>query len=112
MDNKTLELYFRVPYPVVVEPEATTDGSLCYRAWHPDLPGCMSHGETIGEAVGSLDDARRLYIAALLKRQQEVPLPSGVSTQGSFTINAIMLEMHPTLDEEDPNPEVQLKIAF
>ena len=52
----------RIPYAIVVVEEEATDGSLVYRAEIPDLPGCMSHGETREEAVQNLEEAMELYL--------------------------------------------------
>ncbi|MCX5719868.1 MAG: type II toxin-antitoxin system HicB family antitoxin [Nitrospirae bacterium] len=50
----TLDEYMKLQYLTVVIPEECTDGSLCYRAEHPQLPGCMSHGRTPDEAIRNI----------------------------------------------------------
>lgn len=70
-----VDTYMRLPYAVEVVPDTTTDGALCYLASHPELPGCMAHGDTIEEALENLEDARRLYIATMLKRGLDIPEP-------------------------------------
>ena len=47
----------------------------CYVARHPELRGCMSHGDTPEQAVANLRDARELYIPSLLEDGLDVPLP-------------------------------------
>ena len=74
-----LDALMRLPYAVEVVPDTTTDGEPCYLARHPELPGCMAHGDTAEEAVANLGEARRLYIATLLEHKQEVPLPSAAT---------------------------------
>lgn len=74
-----IETYMRLPYAVEVVPDATTDGGLCYLAMHPELPGCMAHGDSADEALQNLEDARRLYIMTLLKRGLEVPKPKSMT---------------------------------
>jgi predicted RNase H-like HicB family nuclease len=74
--GRDVEQYIDLPYAVEVVPESTTDGMLCYRASHPELPGCMAHGDTPDEALENLEDARRLYIETLLVKGLQVPLPS------------------------------------
>ena len=73
---KTLEYYFALPYRVEVVPEECTDGTRCYRAFHPELPGCMSHASTPHEAMANLVEARRLVIEHLLAAGQTVPEPA------------------------------------
>lgn len=75
MDGK-LQEYLWLPYSVEVLPDQTTDGEPCYRAQHPELPGCMSHGSTPEEAIEGLGEARKLYIETLLQMAQPVPKPA------------------------------------
>ena len=42
----------------------------------PDLPGCVADGETPDEAVESLSEVRRLWIAARLEHGHRVPEPT------------------------------------
>jgi predicted RNase H-like HicB family nuclease len=74
-----VERYLHLPYVVEVIPESTTDGMLCYRASHPELPGCMAHGETPGEALDNLEDAKRLYIETLVAKGLQVPRPTAAT---------------------------------
>lgn len=67
--------YVNWPYTIVVAPEKCTDGSVCYLARHPELPGCMSHGDTPEEAISNLAEARRLVIEHLVETKQAVPKP-------------------------------------
>ncbi len=53
----------------------TDDGKDYYVSWHPDLPGCMSHGDTPEESQESLDGARQDYIATLIEDGQPIPKP-------------------------------------
>ncbi len=79
MDGK-LQEYLWLPYSVEVLPDQTTDGEPCYRAQHPELPGCMSHGSTPEEAIEGLGEARKLYIETLLQMAQPVPKPARTAT--------------------------------
>lgn len=56
-----------LPYPVVTREDITTDGGACYVASNPDLPGCMSHGASIAEAIANLAEARMLYVESMLE---------------------------------------------
>lgn len=75
------ETYLGLAYTTQVVPEPTTDGGMTYVANHPDLPGCMAHGDTPEEALQNLNEARQLYIRTLVERGIEVPKPgSGAVT--------------------------------
>ena len=71
----SLEVFVELPYATNVVPDQTTEGSVCYVASHPELPGCMSHGDTPEEAMSNLSEAKKLYIKTLLKKGESVPLP-------------------------------------
>lgn len=78
---------YAVPYAVEVVPEECTDGSFCYRASHPELPGCMSHGLTPEEAIKNLSEAKLLYIQALLGQNQPIPKPRLAMETGTSILN-------------------------
>jgi antitoxin HicB len=42
----------------------------------PDLPGCMTAGETVTEVLTMLDEAMLLWIGALLEDGQPIPEPA------------------------------------
>jgi len=58
-------------YAVIIE-----DAGPNFSAYVPDLPGCVSVGETVEEVTTNIHDAIELYIAALVEFGEEVPLPS------------------------------------
>jgi predicted RNase H-like HicB family nuclease len=47
-----------------VRADESTDGTPVFIARDPDLPGCMAHGATPGEAIENLAEARELYLSA------------------------------------------------
>jgi antitoxin HicB len=48
----------------------------------PDLPCCMSDGETIEEAIENAEDAKRCWIAAMKEAGRQIPPPSVEPAQG------------------------------
>jgi antitoxin HicB len=72
----TIDYYMTLTYPIVVKESTYTDGSLCYEAEHPDLPGCRGQGDSTDEAIENIHDARYLYIESLLEDGLPVPPPS------------------------------------
>ena len=67
-------------YSIYVVPDETTDRSACYRAYHPELEGCMSHGDTVHEAIQGLHAARELYLTTLRELGQLIPPPPEIDT--------------------------------
>lgn len=80
MPDASLDIYMNISYAIQVVPDQCTDGTLCYRASHPELPGCTSHGDTPEEAIENLQDARRLYIQTILEKGMNVPLPRATAS--------------------------------
>lgn len=62
-------------YPVIVQRLSDEDGG-GYAAIVPDLPGCMSDGETPEEAVTNVRDAIIAWMEAAVDVGHEVPAPS------------------------------------
>ncbi len=77
--NDNLKTYLERPYSTYVLPDETTHNELCYIAYHPELPGCMSHGSTPEEALNNLQEATALFISTLLDMNLDIPEP--MSTQ-------------------------------
>ncbi len=62
-------------YPVLVTPLHESRGG-GYLASVPDLPGCMSDGETPEEALENVRDASQCWIDAARRLGREIPQPS------------------------------------
>jgi len=108
--NMSLEDYLNLEYDVAVTPEECTDGTLCYRAEHPQLFGCMSHGSTPEEALSNLFEAKRLYIETLLEKELSVPMPVR-PTGGTFSsYQSITTVIVPV--EEISEAQVQIPSKF
>ena len=61
--------------PVIIQPLSDSDGG-GYAAIVPDLPGCMSDGDTPEEALGSVADAISSWLEAAHELGHAVPPPS------------------------------------
>lgn len=60
-------------YPVVLEPSATGFG-----VYVPDLPGCVSVGETREEALAMIAEAIAGHIECMVEQGESVPAPGTV----------------------------------
>ena len=58
-------------YTIILEPDPEEGG---YTVTVPALPGCVTQGETIEEAIVMAKDAIRLFIETLMAEGQPVPL--------------------------------------
>ncbi|MCL1469098.1 type II toxin-antitoxin system HicB family antitoxin [Argonema antarcticum] len=73
LEHQPLEYYLSLKYPMSIYPE--DDGG--YTVIIPDLPGCMSQGETFEEALENINEARELWIETVYDSgKKEIPLPS------------------------------------
>lgn len=61
-------------YPVIIHKDKDSD----YGVTAPDLPGCISAGETYEEALAMVKEAIELHIEGLLEDGDEVPAPSSI----------------------------------
>lgn len=62
-------------YPVIIEPLSEADGG-GFLATVPDLPGCMSDGETPAEALENVQDAILCWMEAADEMGHAVPPPT------------------------------------
>ena len=65
----------KLEYAVRIERLAESDGG-GYLATVPDLPGCMSDGETPEEALKNVKDAIASWIEAAKEWKLDIPEPS------------------------------------
>ena len=75
-------------YPAVFHPN--TDGT--FTVTFPDLPGCISEGKSLGNAMSMAQDALTQWIGYLQTEKQPVPpasAPQSVTTEGEEFVTLI-----------------------
>lgn len=81
--NKDLEYYMNLPYQEVIKSSA--DGG--YVGYFPELPGCITQGETIEEIKEMMQDAKLCWILGTLEDGYPVPEPeSNENYSGKFNL--------------------------
>jgi len=65
----------RLEYPIIIEPLPDEEGG-GFVAVVPDLPGCMSDGDTAEAALASVQDAVSAWIEEATAVGRPVPRPS------------------------------------
>jgi len=87
-NNKNIDFYLEQEYSFVLKKLSLEDGG-GWLAEIPDLPGCISDGETQQEALQNIEDAKRSWIEVAIKRGQKIPLPEkelDKEYSGKFTL--------------------------
>ncbi len=93
---KTVEYYLGLPYRLEIIPDLDEGG---YVVRYPDLPGCISAGETMNEAVANAQDAKREWIEAALEEGVSISEPvSNEDYSGQFKLR-IPKSLHRSLAE-------------
>lgn len=69
----TLEDYMELSYRMEIVKDMDEGG---YVVSFPDLPGCLSSGETIESAIANAEDAKKCWFEAALEEGIEINLPS------------------------------------
>ena len=73
LERPSLDYFLSLKYPISIYPE-DEEG---YTALIPDLPGCITQGETLEEVVINIEEARELWIETVYNSgKKEIPLPS------------------------------------
>ena len=67
-----LDYYMSLPYRIELIPDMDEGG---FAVSIPDLPGCLSTGDTIDEAINNINDAKKAWIEAALEDGLPVPEP-------------------------------------
>ena len=84
-----------LPYRKVI----TGDADEGYLATIPDLPGCMTAGETEAEALELLHDAMRGWLESNIERGLPIPEPGAASTYSGKLLVRMPKSLHRRLIE-------------
>lgn len=71
----TLSEYMELPYRMEIVPDKEEGG---YVVAFPELPGCITCGETLESAASNAEDAKRAWLLAAMEEDQEIPGPDGL----------------------------------
>lgn len=81
---KTLNEYLALPYRMEIVEDREEGG---YVVSYPDLPGCLTCGETIESAVENARDAKRVWLEAALEEGVSIPMPDSLEDySGQFKL--------------------------
>ena len=93
---KTMNEYLALPYRMEIVEDRDEGG---YVVSFPELPGCITCGETIESAVANAQDAKREWIAAALEEGIAIHEPDDLENySGQFKLR-ILKSLHRPLVE-------------
>ena len=102
--TKDLAYYLSLPYQVILWP----DPSGGYVVSVPDLPGCLSQGDSREEALEMIEDAKRAWITTALEDGVPIPEPdSEVNYSGKLVVR-MPKSLHRTLASQAKSEGVSL----
>ena len=104
---KDLAYYLNLNYEIKVRLLSEQEGGGWF-AEIPLLPGCMSDGETIEEAVTHLGDAKKGWIETALKLSREVPEPDASDEFSGQLRLRMPRSLHRALSETAKEEKVSL----
>ena len=93
---KTIEYYMGLPYRMEVQPDPAEGG---FVVRYPDLPGCISVGETMEQALANAEDAKRTWLLAAIEDGANITKPDSLEGySGQFKLR-IPKSLHRSLAE-------------
>jgi antitoxin HicB len=103
-----LENYLNKEYPYKIEKVSKEDGG-GYFMTYPDLPGCMSDGDTLEEALSMGEDARISWIETAIELGKDIPEPYSYmdNYKGRITVR-VPKSMHKELIDEAKEEGISL----
>ena len=92
--RKPINYYLKLKYPVTLIPDETGG----YAVEIEDLPGCISQGETVEEALQMIEEARQLWLETAYEDGLDIPLPRDEKQySGKFNVR-VPKNLHRKLD--------------
>lgn len=80
-------------YPFIMKSLSTEDGG-GYFIEFPDLPGCMSDGETMDEAIKNGKEAVKAWIETAKEMNMPIPKPGELENQSGKWVQRVPKSIH------------------
>lgn len=101
----TLSEYLNLPYRMEIVEDPDEGG---FVVSYPDLPGCISCGETIESALINAADAKKSWLEAALEEGIPIPLPNTLDNySGQFKLR-LPKSLHRSLAEHAKKDGISL----
>ena len=102
---KSIEEYMSLPYKMEIEPDSDEGG---FVVSFPELPGCISSGGDIQEAVSNAKDAQKAWFEAAIEDGISINEPLPVEKySGQFKLR-LPKSLHKRLAEESKSEGISM----
>ena len=102
---KTIDEYLSLPYKMEVVPDGEEGG---FVVSFPDLPGCLSSGETMEQALANAADAKRAWLEAALEEGIAISEPDSLNEySGQFKLR-MPKSLHRSLAEHSKREGISM----
>lgn len=93
---RRIEYYEKLRYRLEITPDLNEGG---YVASYPELPGCMTIGETVQKAVENAEQAKREWLSAAIEDGITIPEPGELNDYSGQFVMRVPKSLHKTLAE-------------
>ena len=69
---KSVDYYMKLPYKMEINSDTSEQG---YVISFPELPGCITCGETLASALANAEDCKREWLTTALEMKISIPIP-------------------------------------
>ena len=102
---KKLDYYMNLPYRMELVPDPDEGG---YAVRFPDLPGCLTVGDTVEEAYQNAVDAKKAWLKAAIKDGIEISEPLSTDDySGQFKLR-LPKSLHRSLAEHSKQEGISM----
>lgn len=102
---KTVDYYMELPYRMEIIPDNEEGG---FVASFPDLPGCITVGDTIEDVIQNIVDAKRAWLESELEIGATIPEPEDLKEySGQFKLR-LPKSLHRQLAEHSKSEGVSM----
>ena len=102
---KTLDEYMKAPYRMEIVEDPSEGG---YVVTIPELPGCLTCGETLEQAIANAQDAKRAWLQAALEDGVEIRDPDSLNDySGQFKLR-MPRSLHRSLAEHSQREGISM----
>ena len=102
---KTLNEYLKMPYRMELVEDPDEGG---FVVSYPDLPGCITCGETVERAIANAQDAKKTWLEAALEEGIEIHEPDSLEEySGQFKLR-LPRSLHRSLAEHSQREGISM----